>query len=84
MDTYESFKYLVAAVEENNRLNDAKWSNWEDRQAIEDLYGVMRGENREVGRAFLTALIRDNGEHLDTYLDAMCAIERGLVFSKHI
>ncbi len=32
---YETYKSLVDGVEENNRINDAKWSDWENAEHIQ-------------------------------------------------
>jgi hypothetical protein len=78
-----TFFELVAAVEENNRINDGQWHHFsEGDDHIEQAYGNLNeDENKLVARAFLSALVRDNGENLQIYKDAMQCLEYGQAFS---
>jgi hypothetical protein len=66
----ETFRSLVVAIEENNRINDAKWSDWENAKYVQSVYGEISDEYKEVAEAFIDALIRDNGENLSIYQEA--------------
>ena len=78
----ETFKSLVKAVEENNRINDGKWSDWSDAFHIERTYGELSIKERSIALEFLSALIRDNGENLEIYLDAMDCLQYGQPFKR--
>lgn len=73
----ETFKSLVDAVLENNQINGGSWKDWDCATHIEDTYGLLQADYKDVALAFLDALIRDNGENLETYLSAMHALEYG-------
>lgn len=78
-----SFRDLVDAIQENNRINSGKWSDWENPQHIEQIYGVYkRDEFSATTYYFLKALIRDNGENLEHYLTAMDCLEYGYPFKR--
>lgn len=75
-----TFKELVEAVQDNNNINYAQWSDWEDVGSIYDVYGPLNlGTWSMAEEAFLKCLIRDNGENLQAYLDASCAMDYGHV-----
>ncbi len=78
----ETCKSLVVAVEENNRINDAKWSDWESVDFLLSVYGELQTFMLPVAREFLNALIRDNGANLEIYLDAMDCLEYGQPFAR--
>jgi hypothetical protein len=78
----ETFKSLVKAVEENNRINGAQWKDWNSASDIEKTYGRISILYLGVTYEFLNALIRDNGENLNVYLDAMDCIEYGQPFAR--
>lgn len=73
----ETFKSLVDAVLENNRINYGCWKDWDCATHIEDAYGLLQDDFKDVALAFLDALIRDDGANLATYLSAMHALEYG-------
>lgn len=73
----KTFNEMVEAIEENNRINNASWKDWTDMYTPEDCYGKLKGEYRHVARAFLHALIRDNGDNLQVYKDAYQCLEWG-------
>lgn len=73
---------LVNAVQENNRINNAKWSDWTNAHDIFSIYGPLDYSHYEVGVQFLNALIRDNGENLDIYMQAFDCLEYGQPFSR--
>lgn len=78
----KTFAELVDAVEDNNEINGAKWSDWEGAWHIQEVYGELHEEFSDTATAFLCALIRDNGANVQLYLDAMDAIEYGQVFHR--
>ena len=70
MSDNETFITIVRAVLENNRINNAEWKDWENVNYLQAVYGRLNAEYRDVAEAFLSALIRDNGEGLQYYKDA--------------
>ena len=78
----ETFYSLVKAVQENNRMNDANWSDWSDEQGptIQSIYGKLEPEYKAVAEAFLDALIRDNGENLEIYIEAFDCLTYGYAY----
>lgn len=74
----ETFESLVDAVRQNNRINDAKWSDWKCSKHIQETYGKLNDSHKGTAEDFLNALIRDNGENLETYKDAMHCLEFGI------
>ncbi len=75
----KSFDELIEAVEENNRINDAEWKDWGSALHIETTYETpLVGQYATVARLFLNALIRDNGDNLQVYKDAIHALEYGI------
>lgn len=78
----ETFKSLIKAVQENNDINEAKWSDWDDAFHIESTYGQISFKERSIALEFLSALIRDNGENLKLYLEVMDCLEYGQPFSR--
>lgn len=79
----KSFEELIEAVEENNRINDGQWKDWDSSIHIESTYETpLEGEYEGFARLCLNALIRDNGENIEVYKDAMNALEYSKVFSR--
>lgn len=78
----ETFKSLVDAVKENNRINNAKWTDWDNAKHIQESYGELQNENKNVAESFLNALIRDNGKNIVTYLETMDCLEYGYSFDR--
>lgn len=77
----ETFKSLVEAVKENNRINDAKWSDWASAHDIQDAYGKLEEDAlKETSELFLNALIRDDGDNLKIYLQCIECLEMGQSF----
>jgi hypothetical protein len=77
-----TFKGLVEAVEENNKMNNGKWSDWKDAWHIEEVYGELEDDFDHVARAFLDELIGNEGKNKSYYIDAMCALNYGYVFNE--
>lgn len=77
-----TFHELLEAVEENNRINNAKWTDWEDASHIQDVYGELDKHNKILAEIFLNSLIHDNGDHLQLLQDAFDAVNCGIVFSR--
>ncbi len=77
----ETFYSLLKAIEENNKINGAKWSDWQDVQHIQDIYGKLGEENKQISELFLKTLIITNGLHIEAYKDAMSVLEYGIVMA---
>lgn len=80
----ETFKSLIKAVEENRDFHGASWKSWEEMGGashIQDIYGKLSDDEAPFA-IFLDALVRDDGENIEVYLDAHNAWEYGQVFSK--
>jgi len=78
------FDEIVAAVEENNRINEGQWKNWESISHICEIYNIAREKRSEyygTCALFINSLCRDNGENLHVYRDAMDCLEYGQCFS---
>lgn len=57
-----TFRVLVEAVEENNEINDGKWSDWEGLFHIENVYGELDDEDvshDEAADIFSRAIVSD-------------------------
>ncbi len=78
----ETFHSLVDAVRENNRMNNARWKDWDDAKHIQDVYGELKDENKAVEEAFLNALIRDDGKNIVIYLEAIDCLDFGYPFDR--
>lgn len=74
---YESLKHAVLAVEENNHINNGKWTDWEDAHAILETYGISQDDDV---RAVLQKAIESNGYSLPADLRAAELIECGQNF----
>lgn len=77
-----TFEDMVKAVEENNKINDASWKDWRNAEHMQEVYGYLHLRFKHVAEAFLNALIRDNGNYCDLYLDAFEALQHGIVFAR--
>jgi len=75
--TYETLKEAVLAVEENNKINDGKWSDWDDAQHIADTYDI---ELNDKEATILNKAIESNGKTLPTDLRAEELKELGQSF----
>jgi len=40
-----TFKQLIECIEDNNRINDAKWNDWLGYDAVLEVYGPLRDED---------------------------------------
>lgn len=80
------FRDAIEAVEENNRINDGKWSDWEDLAHIVDTYDLEYTADAiaMATQAFIAALIRDNGEHLSLYQQCIDCLEYGYPFARNV
>ena len=36
----KALRQAIEGVEDNNRINDGRWSDWEDAQHVAETYGV--------------------------------------------
>ena len=62
MITNEALKEAIQAVEENNRINDAQWSDWQDATDIREVYEIKHLSKRDI--ATLEEAINTNGKSL--------------------
>ena len=64
----KALRQAIEGVEDNNRINDGHWSDWEDAQHIAETYGVeLCGEGTQV----IERAITSNGESLVEDLPAV-------------
>ena len=63
----KALRQAIEGVEDNNRINDASWSDWEDAQHAAETYGV---ELCEEGVQIIERAIASNGESLKIDLPA--------------
>lgn len=75
---YAALQGLVEAIEDNNRINDAKWSDWFDANAAADLYTIEIDDNIA---AIIDRAIKSNGISLPRDLRAAEHNEFGRHFS---
>ena len=64
----DALRAAIEAVDENNDINDGKWSNWEGAFDIEGVYGI---ELCDEGRAIIERAIESNGASLVVDLPAV-------------
>lgn len=77
------FLEAVKAVKENNSMNDAKWSDWENAQHIITTYEIKLDELFEdVGIAFLNSMIENDGENEKYFVEAMDCLVYGQPFAR--
>jgi hypothetical protein len=57
---YNTLRFLVWAVEENNQINDAKWSDWQDSTDITECYQPGKEPDQDVLK-ILDRAISTNG-----------------------
>ena len=77
---YETLKTLVLAVEENNKINSGKWSDWSDAAHIADAYE----ENIDADIALiLNRAIKTNGVSLSSDLKTAEKEEWGQNFANN-
>jgi hypothetical protein len=80
-----TFLEMVEAVQENNRINGGKWSDWSDCSHLEEVYGKIQDDLEKLSRTFLNALIRDGGDHnLACYMAAYDCVNYGYAFERTI
>lgn len=77
--SYENLKQAVLAVEENNRINDGKWSDWSSADHVADTYEI--GELSDAERAILENAIKSNGASIDADMNAVHNAEYGVEFN---
>jgi len=61
--TYANLKQAVLAVEDNNNINDSKWSDWDDASHIADTYSISNLTEEE--ETVLNSAIESNGATVD-------------------
>lgn len=76
---------IISAVEENNRINEGKWSDWKDVDHILEVYEISLEDEKyeHIIRDFVDDLIKNDGEHAKVYLDAMSGLEYGTIFNRY-
>ena len=57
----EALRQAIYGVEDNNRINDGRWSDWEDAQHVAETYGV---ELCDEGAQVIDRAIASNGASL--------------------
>lgn len=80
--------FFIDSVEENNELNDASWSDWESAHQI--IASCLKNGSVKLNQHqyhqfildALTALIRDDGDNSDLYIQCLDALEYGCVFHR--
>lgn len=63
----EALKLACEAVEDNNRSNDAQWSDWQHVMDIKEVYGF---DVCEYGEQVLERAIESNGASVEADLEA--------------
>lgn len=64
----KALRQAIEGVEDNNRINDGRWSDWEDAQHVAEAYGVeLCGEGAQV----IERAIASNGASLVEDLPAV-------------
>lgn len=70
--------FAVQAVEQNNAVNGGKWSDWEDADHIIDTYCIEYDKDTQlVFTIFLNALIRNDGDGAQHFIDALRILQYG-------
>lgn len=70
--------HLIRAIEENNCMNDASWSDWQDEFHVQDIYGQIEYNDAELNKIaarFLKAIIKLEGDGAETALEAIELLE---------
>jgi len=81
------FKKAIDAVEENNRMNNGKWSDWDDAYHIMNTYEID-GESdyyskpERVAIDFIDCIIKTNGENIAIFQSAIDCLEYGYSFKR--
>lgn len=64
----EVLRQAIEGVEDNNRINDGRWSDWENSQHVAETYGVeLCGEGAQI----IDRAITSNGASLAEDLPAV-------------
>lgn len=79
---YVPFEEIIDGVEENNRINDAKWKDWTKNCYPEEVYGHLLPELQQIGRVLLALLAETDGEDKELCIRVMNHLE-DLVLKKH-
>ncbi|MGR2662467.1 hypothetical protein ACUXVY_12835 [Chromobacterium haemolyticum] len=75
---YQNLKEAILAVEENNKLNDAKWSDWPFATDIGEVYGI---ELDKEDIAILERAIESEGASIQADMEAAEREEYGQNFA---
>ena len=65
---HAALRQAVEAVEENNRINDGMWLEWDDAAHVAETYGIDLDEQ---GAKIINRAIASNGESLTADLPAV-------------
>jgi hypothetical protein len=76
---FENLKAAVLAVEENNRINNAKWGDWSSAADIALTYDLEPLDAEDV--RVLERAIASNGETVDTDMNDAHNAEYGVKFN---
>jgi hypothetical protein len=74
---------LISGIEENNSINNAKWSDWEDLPHIESIYGNFSDPDitRDEANSIIANAIASDGASLVADLSAMERVVMGQNFA---
>lgn len=78
-----TFRQLVEAVEDNNRVNGGEWANWSGLDHTEEVYGKLDDEDitREQAIDAFDRMIASNGDDVPAVLRALELSTMGQNFS---
>lgn len=81
------FKQICEAVEENNRINDGSWSNWESFNDILIVYEIETKDTPDnifnVTKAFIEDMIYTNSnDHMKNFQEVIDILEYGQPFAR--
>jgi hypothetical protein len=57
----ETFHTLMQAVSENNRINDAQWTDWTSHKDLQETYGELAADYKEASEKLLDLVILAEG-----------------------
>lgn len=63
-----SLRFAIEAVEDNNKINDGAWANWDDAEHVCDVYGI---ELDAESSAVINRAIQSNGTSLAADMQAV-------------
>ena len=66
----KSFNFLVEAVQDNLRINEGRWESWQNAKHIQEVYGELEEDFKDIMEEFLNCLIRLDGDSAETFIEA--------------